>query len=114
MVRRRKRIFRRTPRYFRKSYRKKMTIPIAPVMGLVGTVMGNGALYNEIISGNMDGAYKWLRFNLTGIDGNGKFNVMSLVQNWSPTIAGVGVHIAANKLGLNRMLANAKVPYVRV
>jgi len=113
MVRRRKRSFRRSPRFFRKSYRKKMTIPLAPVVGFAGTILG-GEMIPAIQNGNVVEMAKWLKYNLTGVYPEGNFNFQGLIQNWTPTIIGMGVHIAANKFGLNRMLANAKVPYVRV
>jgi len=90
-----------------------MTIPIAPVLGLTGTLLGNGVV-EKAMAGDYSGALSWARYNITGVYGDGTFNPAGLIQNWMPTIIGVGVHIAASKLGVNRMLANAKVPYVRV
>ena len=114
MVRRKK--YRSRPRRFYSAVRRrsqKMTIPIAPVLGLTGTILGARVL-PRAMEGNYAQALMELRLNVTGVDGNGNFNPGYLVQSWLPTVAGVLVHMAATKFGVNRMLANARVPYVRV
>lgn len=111
MVKRRsaRRYFTR-PRFHRKA---KMTIPIAPTIGLIATATNNGVIQNAT-AGNWGLVVDALKWNFTGITPDGSFNGSALIQNMTPLIVGVGVHVAASKLGVNRMLANAKVPYIRI
>jgi hypothetical protein len=51
---------------------------------------------------------------ITGLDASGNWHIESLVKNLSPMVAGVATHKIANKLGINRALASAGVPYLRV
>jgi len=53
-------------------------------------------------------------WRLTGVKRSGEFSTADFLANWGPTLAGALVHIGANKLGINRMLANAKIPLIRI
>lgn len=101
------------PRRFRRYHKKKMTVPIAPVIGMVTQALSNG-VQNSLMQGDWNGAMTGLKWNYLGIDANGNFNGVALVTNWTPTIVGMAAHIAANKFGLNRILAKNNVPYVRI
>jgi hypothetical protein len=89
-----------------------MTLSVATLAGFVplgGRVLtgfqGNG-LY-----GAADGA-------LSGLTGystfDRKWHADILAQNVLPIIAGIFVHKLAGKLGINRALANAGIPFVRI
>lgn len=109
-----KKIRRAARRYYGKARRKAsaMTIPIAPIAGILGASAVQSAINNiklghwEAIPGNMA--------TLIGVDSEGKFYLPALIQNMTPIVAGMVVHKLANKVGINRALASAKVPFLRV
>jgi len=51
---------------------------------------------------------------ITGMDASGNWHIESLVKNLAPMVAGVATHKIAGKLGINRALSAAGVPYLRV
>lgn len=57
-----------------------------------------------------------VKYRSVGVDNAGRLNFSQLMANWMPLIAGVVVHKAANSstIGINRMLANAKIPLIRI
>lgn len=105
----------RRRRYFPRRFRRKakMTIPIAPVMGLIATATNNGVIQNAQ-AGNWNLVMDALKWNFTGIAPDGSFNGAALIQNITPLAIGMGIHIAASKLGVNRVMAQAKIPYIRI
>lgn len=89
-----------------------MTIPIAPVIGVVA--MPN--LYNAVtnaIAGNWDEARVQAQAVL-GIARDGKFNSGLLILNMTPLFLGFVIHWLASKIGINRLLGRAKIPLVRI
>jgi hypothetical protein len=89
-----------------------MTIPLAALAGFVPLAgraitgyQGNG-LY-----GAMDGV-------LSGLTGYSSFDKQwhadILMANTGPIVAGILVHKLASKLGINRALSQAGVPFLRV
>ena len=92
---------------------RKFTIPIAPIAGMVASPALRSAI-TDAIAGNYDGALS----NLGMIVGyyNGQFDAGKLAQNVGPMILGLLVHkfVGGAPLNLNRMLANAGVPIVRL
>jgi hypothetical protein len=95
-----------------------MTIPIAPIVGIAQTVLNftqpGYSVVGALAQGNFSDALKHLGFNVLGLDNDGVFHAADFVQNWTPAMVGIGVHITASKLGVNRMLAKANVPYIRI
>lgn len=93
--------------------KNKMTIPLAPIIGLFA---GSSTAISDAIGGNFEGAMYELSRNYTGYDpANKKFNIKNLQKGLLPLAIGVGVHkIIGGKLGLNRTLAAANVPFIRL
>jgi len=97
----------------RKRGKRKFTIPIAPLAGLIASPALRSAV-TDAIAGNFDGAMK----NAGQIIGfwDGKFYIEKLVENVGPMILGCLVHkfVGGPPLNLNRMLASANVPFIRI
>jgi len=98
----------------RKSRRsRKFTIPIAPIAGIVASPAVRSTI-TDAIAGNFDGALK----NAGQIVGvwEGKFYFDKLVENIGPMVVGALVHkfVGGPPLNLNRMIANAGVPVIRI
>ena len=91
-----------------------MTLPIAPIAGLAATLL-NGNIITAVQNNDWVYLKNRMVYNLTGVDDTGKWDAGAMLMNWSPMIAGVLVHkFIGGSLGVNRMLAKSKVPYVRV
>jgi hypothetical protein len=100
-------------RWFGKRRRRgSRRIPLAPVLGLAGTVLGgkNESTLSLIQGGNWQGAFNRVCINMTGYDpatGGWDWKLM----NWEPTIAGLLVHMTIGKL-VNKHIR--KIPYVNI
>ena len=108
-----KRVSRRRPyfgsRSFRTRSKPKMTIPLAVVAGFVPTVVG---VWNRRSSGNAISAY--LQSSFTGIGADGQFQFANLKAGLMPIVAGFAVHKIAGMLGVNRAIARARIPLIRI
>jgi hypothetical protein len=99
----------------RKRGKRKFTIPIAPIAGLVAAPALRSAA-TDALMGNFDGALK----NLGMVVGIGfwdnKFHLEKLIENVGPMVVGLMVHkfVGGPPLNLNRALANAGVPLIRI
>jgi len=98
-------------RYFTKKVRRKksMTVPLAVVGGFVPTALG---VWNRRSSATAIGQY--LQAGWTGVDSTGHFNLANLRAGAIPAIAGMIVHMLASKMGINRMIAAARIPLIRI
>jgi len=95
---------------FKRRYSKpKMTIPLSVVAGFVPVVVG---VWNRRNSGTEVGNY--LQSSFTGVGTDGKFSFANLKTGLLPIVAGFGVHMIAGKLGINRAIARARIPFVRI
>jgi len=105
------------PRRYYKAIRrraKKTTIPIAPLMGLVA---GIAEPVQYAVKGEFGNAIQIGVINYTGYDmATKKFYFDRLQNGLLPLVAGMLVHkfVGGKPLGLNQMLAQAGVPYVRI
>lgn len=86
----------------------KMTIPLSVVAGFVPVAVG---VWNRRSSGQAVADY--LQSSFTGVS-NGQFSFANLRTGLLPIVAGFGVHMIASKLGINRAIARAKVPFIRI
>lgn len=109
-----KKRFSRVRNVYRKAKRRasKMTLPIAPLAGL-------GAGLVQPVEVALSGDYRGAAFVLcrayTGFDPfTNSFKLSNLKQGLLPLLVGVGAHKVAGMVGINRMLAAAKIPLVRV
>ena len=95
--------------------KKQFTIPLAIVAGFLP--MGFDAWNNRTDQGGLaKSIYHSASGALIGYDTVGrKFSMLNWKQAGGPAIwAGFGVHYAAQKLGLNRMIARAGIPFLRI
>ena len=100
--------------YARRGTRRaaKLTVPLAVVAGFTPLLAraitgykGNGVvgLGDGVLSG------------LTGYSTfDHKWHSDIMMQNLGPIVAGFGVHWLAGRLGINRALGRAKVPFLRI
>jgi len=90
--------------------RAKMTIPLAVVAGFVPAAVG---VWSRRSSGQAVADY--LQAGFTGITpGTGQFAIANLRSGLLPVIAGFGVHLVASRLGINRAIARARIPLLRI
>lgn len=88
-----------------------MTIPITVVAGIAPGVV---KVY-EARGGGVSGMAREAGRIYTGVDfWNGQFNIGFARYGLLPIIAGIIAHKIANKLGINRALASAGIPLIRV
>lgn len=98
---------------FRKS--KAFTLPLAPVLGIASMLGGaTGRTIPYALQGNYQGVLNEIRGSVIGVHSDGRFDAKMLIKCWTPVIIGVIVHWLASKVGLNRTLARAGVPIIRI
>lgn len=109
-------------RYYRTRSRKKksMTIPLAPVMGVLAGALRTAPSGSNIVENIMTGDFAGLAYNarelFAGIDNTGAFRPEWLLQTYGPMAVGALIHkfVGGSPLNLNRMLAAAGVPFIRI
>lgn len=90
--------------------RPRMTIPMAVVGGFVPTAIGVWARRE-----NPTEIGAFLQRGWTGVEpSTGKFNLANLRLGAVPVLAGFIVHILASKFGVNRAIARAGIPLIRI
>jgi hypothetical protein len=99
----------------RAKARRKSAGPTLPVAVLAGFVpLGVAALEGYKYNG-WTGVGKRVSLGLTGFNTEDhKFYPAEMVKIVVPIVAGIGLHKIAGKLGINRALAQAGVPFLRV
>jgi hypothetical protein len=98
----------------RAKHRSKagFTLPIAVLAGFAP--LGFNAI-KDYRDGGLQVLGKGLVLRTTGMNTDtGKWMPEYLMQGLGPIVAGVFVHKLASKLGINRALAGAGVPFLRV
>lgn len=90
-----------------------MTIPLAPIVGLLA---GMKTAIPPLMAGDLDKAIGEVTYSYVGIDGAGRFSWAGLQRGLVPLIIGLLVHkfVGGPPLNLNRVLARAKVPFIRI
>lgn len=97
----------------RERGKRKFTIPIAPIAGILAAPAIQAGI-KAAVAGDVDGviyeAGKFVGF------ANGKFDAFALGSNILPIIIGILVHkfVGGPPLNVNRMLASANVPVIRI
>jgi len=112
-------------KYSRKRSRRRggMTIPLAPLAGLAAGLgsgsswSGGASVISRLMEGNIADAAKIACYHYTGVDPyTGQFSIDGLKTGVLPLVAGALVHkfVGGSPLNINRMLAAARVPFVRI
>ena len=92
---------------------RKLTIPLAVIGGLAASPSLRFAVQNTL-SGNFNGALTNLG-QMVGFDSQGTFTVQRLIANVGPIAVGLLIHkFIGGRLGLNRMLGQSGIPFVRL
>ena len=97
----------------RKRGKRGFTIPIAPIVGLAAGLAGP---LKDVIDGNIEFAVNKLKYSYLGLDTSNNFSLDGLMSGLVPLVAGGLVHkfVGGAPLNLNRMLAAANVPIIRI
>ena len=91
---------------------KSMTLPLAVIAGFVPMGMN---VWNSYKEGGLDKASQSLVAQTTGFSRyDGKWHFDYLMAGMGPVLSGILVHKLANKLGINRAIARAGVPILRL
>lgn len=114
---------RRLTRRKRKRRSRQMTVPLAPVIGVAAGLAsgspwsGGNSVISRLMEGNIDDAAKIAAYHYLGIDTyNGTFHIEGLKTGVLPLVLGALVHkfVGGSPLNINRMLARAKIPFIRI
>jgi len=105
----------------RKVGKRKFSIPIAPVLGIAAGMTGIPSGYvrspaEYIMRGDIEGTLNTMKSNYLGLSKKGDFDLKRLAVGVGPMIIGLLVHkfVGGEPFNLNRMLATAGVPVVRI
>jgi len=93
---------------------RKFTLPLAPILGLA---VGMAKPLDAIVKGNYSWAIEYAAEIYTGYSAaNRKWMPELLMRGLLPLVAGVLVHkfVGGAPLNVNRMLASAGVPFIRI
>lgn len=95
---------------------RKMTIPMAVALPVAATALdvGSRLIQAYVITPNA-GEQNALIEKVTGWNGATRtWNTNQIIGTYAPMAVGAVIHKAANYFGVNRMLAQAKLPLFRV
>lgn len=94
---------------------KKTTIPLAIVAGF-GPLIADTVTTVKDPNQGFGQIPHVLAWHLAGINtwDNNKFDLSRLARGWAPILAGMIAHKAANKFGINRAIARAGIPLLRI
>jgi hypothetical protein len=100
----------------RKQHSKPgMTIPVAVIAGFAPLGIGLLGAVKRGMAGDMAGMSQEMTIRTTGYNTDTKsFHWPTFMQSYGPIVAGLVIHKAASRLGVNRALARAGVPFLRV
>jgi hypothetical protein len=86
----------------RKHSRRKMTIPLAPAAAIMAVAY---TPVNQLIAGDFKGAQMSVINAFVGKDAVPTYTVLA---------TGMLAHLVASKVGANRMLGQAGIPFIRI
>lgn len=93
--------------------KRKMTVPIAPIAGLVPMVARSAV---ALMNGDIGEAQRSFLYDTIGVDEAGMFHLDKAIANVTPLVAGLLIHkfVGGAPLNFNRILARAGVPFIRI
>lgn len=107
--------YRNRPKAKRASRRPGMTIPLAVVAGFAPLAMGEIGALRRAMAGDTAGAAQQAVIYATGYNTDTKsFHWPTFVGSYGPILAGMLVHKLAGRMGVNRALSKAGVPFIRI
>lgn len=98
-----------------KKKTRKRSAPTIPLATVIGATAGLIEPIRRGLAGDTQGALIEVTKNYTGYDTNFKeWKFSNLVNGLAPLVAGVVVSTIASMFGVNRRLARAKIPLLRI
>jgi hypothetical protein len=100
----------------KKRRSRSMTVPLAPILGLAAG-LGDEYVLGRALKGNYTGAIETAVHRYTGYNMvNGQWEPQAMTRGLLPLVIGGLVHkyVGGKPLNLNRMLAAAGVPFIRI
>jgi len=92
-----------------------MTIPLAVVAGFAPLALGEIGAVRRALAGDTAGAAQQAVIYATGYNTDTKsFHWPTFMGSYGPILAGMVVHKLAGRLGVNRALGKAGVPFIRI
>lgn len=103
-------------RKIKKRYSKPgMTIPLAVVAGFAPLAMGELGAVKRALAGDTAGAAQQAVIYATGYNTDTKsFHWPTFMGSYGPILAGMVLHKLAGRMGVNRALGKAGVPFIRI
>lgn len=97
----------------KKRGKRKFTIPIAPIIGLG---VGIAPAVKDLMDGEVEFAMNKLKYSYLGLTPDNTFKPEALLSGLVPLVLGALVHkfVGGAPLHMNRMLAQANVPIIRI
>jgi len=97
----------------KKTHRRpSTTIPLAALIGFAPLTISTVSAFK---TGGVEGAVRVATASLTGYNTYSKtWEYQHMWNGLFPILIGLGAHKLASKLGVNRALASAGVPFVRI
>lgn len=95
---------------------KSFTLPLAVVAGFAPTAIFalQGAKLPGAQGGIEEAAHR-LTMRMTGYEWKGNlWSGAELMKGWLPMLAGFFTHKLANKMGINRAISGAGIPFIRI
>ncbi len=103
------------PRRSRARRRAGFTLPVAVVAGFAPLGFGLLSAAKRALAGDTAGAAQEATIRATGYNTDtGMFHWPVFMQSYGPILVGIIVHKLAGKFGVNRALAAANVPFLRI
>lgn len=94
----------------RNGGKRKMTIPLSVAAGFVPLVMGTVKT-----PGGWDRKLWFATQAMTGYDTDARgWWAPNLMKGMVPILAGMGVHLVMNRIGINRAIARMGIPLIRI
>lgn len=95
--------------------RAQFTLPLAVVAGFAPMGLNLWGNVKRIMAGDVAGGTQGLVIHTTGYNTDTKsFYWPALAMNYGPILAGFLLHKVAGRVGINRALAQARVPFIRI
>jgi len=95
-----------------KRKRPQVTMPLAV---LAGFLPPGRIIYREGLAGGIEGGVAATSRIFLGYDSNrGIWDFNQLQYGFGPVLVGFGIHKVAQLVGINRALAAARIPFIRI
>lgn len=95
--------------------RAKMTLPLAVIAGFAPLAMWEMRGLKRLMAGDQAGGTQEMVIRATGYNTDTRaFHWDVFMESYGPILVGFVVHKLASRLGVNRAMAKAGIPFVRI